>query len=187
MNLVVEQLQQDHRQLVRVLYHLEKAIKSFSGIGRGTASMESVLDILDYIQVYPEIWHHPVEDLIYEILLQKEIPEPQLLANCIEEHGVLELLTENLHSYIDQLAAGREEVRLRFVRAGSDYVNRQLTHMEHEQTTLFPLIDRYLNDEDWELIKQRIKSIQPAADQGRYKRYQSLYQDIASASVVTAH
>ena len=187
MNLIVEQLHEDHRQLVRVLYHLDREIKALSGLGKNRASLEKVLDILDYIQVYPEIWHHPVEDLIYEVLLQKDIPDPQQLANCIEEHGVLELLTENLHSYLDQVTAGREELRLRLIKAGSEYVKRQLTHMEHEQQTLFPLMQSYLDQGDWELIRERIKARQPGVEDMRLQRYQHLYQDIADSSAITAH
>lgn len=187
MNLIVEQLQEDHRQLVRVLYHLDREIKALSGLGNARASLEKILDILDYIQVYPEIWHHPVEDLIYEVLLQKEIPEPQQLANCIEEHGTLELLTENLHSYLDQVAAGKEELRLRLIKAGSDYVKRQLTHMEHEQHMLFPLMQRYLDQADWERIRERIKTRHAGVEDSRLQRYQHLYRDIADSSAVTAH
>lgn len=187
MNLIIEQLNQDHRQLVRVLYHLEQDIKSLSGLGKHRASVERILDILDYIQVYPEIWHHPTEDIIYELLLQKDIPQPERLADCIEEHGILELLTENLHSYLDQLAAGKEQVKLRLIKAGSDYVNRQLRHMEHEQKTLFPLMEQYLDQADWEVIKDRLKSQQPLADPGQTARYQNLYRQIADSSAITAH
>lgn len=187
MNLIIEQLNQDHRQLVRVLYHLEQGIKSLSGLTAGKASLERILDSLDYIQVYPELWHHPTEDIIYELLLQKDIPEPQRLADCIEEHGVLELLTENLHSYLDQLAAGDETVKMRLFKAGGDYVRRQLKHMEHEQKTLFPLMEQYLTADDWETIRQRLKAQQPLSDLPQAQYYQTLYRDIAAASAITAH
>lgn len=187
MNLIIEQLKEDHRQLVRVLYHLDREIKALSGLGPASSSSEKILDILDYIQVYPEIWHHPTEDLIYELLLEKDIPEPSRLANCIEEHGILELLTENLHSYLDQLAGGNTGVGLRLIKAGSDYVKRQLDHMEHEQNTLFPLMEQYLDQGDWDTIKQRLKSQQRSMDGSSLQRYQSLYRGIAESSAITAH
>lgn len=187
MNLIIEQLNQDHRQLVRVLYHLERAIKSLSGLGKPGASLAQILDILDYIQVYPEIWHHPTEDVIYELLLQKEIPNPERLANCIEEHGILELLTENLHSYLDQVAAGNDALKLRLIKAGGEYVKRQLDHMEHEQKTLFPLMEQYLDESDWESIRERLKSRQPIDDVRQVERYQTLYRQIAESSAITAH
>lgn len=187
MNLIVEQLNDDHRQLVRVLYHLDREIKALNGLGCSRASVEKILDILDYIQVYPEIWHHPTEDLIYEVLLQKNIPEPQRLADCIEDHGVLELLTENLHSYLEQFALGNDGVRSRLVKAGSDYVKRQLDHMEHEQQTLFPLMEEFLSDGDWDTIKQQLKSRQPSGRELQLEHYRSLYRNIADSSAITAH
>ena len=187
MNLIVEQLQNDHRQLVRVLYHLEREVLALSSLGKDRLSLEKILDILDYIQVYPEIWHHPTEDLICEILLQKSIPAPGQLADCMEEHGVLELLTENLHAYIDQLAAGKLDLRLRFIKAANSYINRQLTHMEQEQKILFPLIENYLDQQDWAVIKERIKTRRPLEDDGRLQQYRNLYRGIASSSAITAH
>lgn len=187
MNLIVEQLHQDHRQLVRVLYHLDQEIKSLSGLGRTGTRIEKILDILDYIQMYPEIWHHPTEDVIYELLLQKAIPEPQQLADCIEEHGILELLTENLHSYLDQLAAGKTSVKPRLIKAAGEYVKRQLDHMEHEQHTLFPLMEQHLDHEDWQLIKERLNSRYPQVDTLQLQRYQTFYREIARSSAVTAH
>jgi hypothetical protein len=37
MNLIVEQLQADHKQLVRILYHLEREAKAFMGLNRTEA------------------------------------------------------------------------------------------------------------------------------------------------------
>lgn len=187
MNLIVEQLQNDHRQLVRVLYHLDREIKALHGLGGCKANLAAILDQLDYIQVYPELWHHPTEDVIAGLLLQKNIPEAEWLASCMEEHQVLELLTENLHSYLDQFAAGNSHVRSRLIKAGTDYVKRQLTHMEHEQHCLFPLMERYLQAEDWAQIKAHIKSMRPSAEDERVQHYQLLYRDIARLSPVTAH
>lgn len=187
MNLIVEQLHNDHRQLVRVLYHLDREIKALHGLGGAKANLAAILDQLDYIQVYPEIWHHPAEDFITELLMQKNIREADWLSACTEEHQILELLTENLYSYLDQYVAGKTEVRSRLIKAGSDYVKRQLSHMEHEQHCLFPLMERYLDEQDWAEIKAHLKSLRPAAEDERVYRYQALYREIAQLSPVTAH
>ncbi len=185
--LILERLRDDHRQLVRMLYHLDKAIKGLAGLSQSRAGLDKILDMLDYIQMYPEIWHHPVEDLICEHLLQKPIPDPEVLASCIEEHGILELRTENLHCYLDQLAAGDEAVRPRLLKAGSDYVRRQLMHMEHEQNTLFPLMEAYLDAGDWEQIRDRIQTRLRPEQEPRLQHYRQVYQAIADTSAVTAH
>ena len=186
MNLIIEQLHHDHKQLVRILYHLERELKAFNGLLKEAANMETILDILDYIQVYPEIWHHPTEDVIYEMLLQKDIPSPELLADALEEHAILELLTENLQANINAAVTDQDFSPARFIKSTTVFINRQLQHMEREQKNLFPLAEKYLDKSDWDVIKQRLKSQQQLRQESRLQQYESLYQDIANSNAVTA-
>ena len=191
MNLIIQQLQADHRQLVRILYHLEREVKAYGGFVGGKGKLEKILDILDYIQVYPEIWHHPSEDIIYDVLTKKDAAAAAAVADILAEHEVLELLTENLLDYINQLATADSDnihgIRMRFIKSTYDFVNRQLHHMEREQQQLFPLIDDCLGHDDWLEIKQRLKSLQPLLEVPLVQAYQSRYQAIASGSALTAH
>ncbi len=186
MNLIIEQLKDDHKQLVRILYHLEKEIKALSGLLKTNAKIETILDILDYIQVYPEIWHHPTEDVIFEMLLQKDIPDAQLLANALEEHGILEVLTEKLRDYLNMAVADDGFSAARIIKSTNDYVNRQLRHMEFEQATLFPMAEQYLLQDDWQLIKDRLKGRHKVLEDSRLQEFNTLYQNIANSSAVTA-
>lgn len=186
-NLIIAQLQEDHKQLVRMLYHLEREVKAVAGLQSGPGSLEAILDILDYIQVYPELWHHPAEDIIYEKLLQKPISDPQLLHEALEEHELLEILTENLHVHVNAVALSKDKPPMRFVKAASDYVGRQLMHMEFEQKHLFPLAENYLDSNDWQHINSSIKGLRQPADEPQLQAYSELYHDIAKSSAVTAH
>lgn len=187
MNLLIEQLRDDHRQLVRILYHLEKEVKAISGLLKVSAKTETILDILDYIQVYPEIWHHPAEDVIFDMLLQKEIPEKQRLLDAMEEHDIMETLTENLHQHLNKAVAGGDFSPARFIKSTNDYISRQLQHMEFEQKYLFPLAEEYLQQSDWDSIKEQLKGLQHLVDEPRIKEFTSFYNSLANSSAVTAH
>ncbi|MFA7552675.1 MAG: hemerythrin domain-containing protein [Spongiibacteraceae bacterium] len=186
MNLIVEQLQADHKQLVRILYHLEREAKAFMGLNRTEACLETILDILDYVQVYPEIWHHPIEDVIYQVLLEKDAVEASVLADLMAEHETLELLTDNLHLMVNGLTktAVVGYQKMRFLKACSHYVTRQLHHMEQEQKLLFPLLASNFGPKDWEEVTLRFKKQQPL-DDSKLQEYTSRYQLIANSSVVT--
>lgn len=190
MNHVIEQLQEDHRQLVHVLYNLEREVKACSGLSPESSSLEAILDILDYIQVYPEVWHHPAEDALYEVLLDKDIGAAEVVAHLVEEHGVLELLTENLLEYINQIAVSAEGdadvVKMRFIKSTNDYISRQLHHMEQEQLYLFPLIEQHLNEDDWLAIIKRLHRQQQNQSEPKLEYYHSFYQKIASNTPVIA-
>ncbi len=210
MNQILKQLQADHWQIMRVLYHLTSEVKNYGGISQSglkpggvkhgdqgrdqpipaKAQLTTIIDILDYIQLYPEVWHHPAEDIILDVLLDKDPNAAEQLAEMIEEHEIFEVLTENLHSYIDQLASGQSEgawkIKSRFIMAVSDYVSRQLSHMAQEQKLLFPLVEKHLKESDWELIKKRIKQLNTKDDDinDRLNYYQSRYQTITTQSAV---
>ncbi|MEH6558686.1 MAG: hemerythrin domain-containing protein [Oceanicoccus sp.] len=187
MNHVIEQLQEDHRQLVHVLYNLEREVKACGGLSSENSSMEAILDILDYIQVYPEIWHHPAEDALYEVLLGKDVGAAALVAHLIEEHGVLELLTENLLEYINQIVVSidAEAIKMRFIKSTNDYISRQLHHMEQEQLHLFPLIERHLTEGDWLIIKGRLQQQRQSEDGPTLEYYHSFYRKIVNNTPVT--
>ena len=188
---IVDQLHTDHKQLVRVLYHLEREIKALCGIDGDLLNLESIVNALDYIQVFPEIWHHPAEDIIYKVLREKNLIDGDTINAIIDEHSVLEALTVHLHQLFEQVvreggSEGVSRMRLKLLKAVGDYVRRQLRHMDREQELLFPMIEQYLKSEDWDLIKQQIKETSQI-EGGDFKQYQALYCEIASQSAVTAH
>lgn len=190
MNQVLKQLQADHWQIMRVLYHLTSEVKNYGGFGGpaipAKTQLTTIIDILDYIQMYPEVWHHPAEDIILEVLLEKDPEAAEVLAEMLEEHEIFEVLTENLHSYINHLASGDCEnpakMKTRFIMAASDYVSRQLSHMAQEQKLLFPLVEKHLQGSDWDIIKTRIKQLNSGTDEinERLRYYQSRYRAITT-------
>lgn len=188
MNLILEQLQNDHKQLVRLLYQLEQQVKTYMGLIKASSSLESMLDILDYIQVYPELWHHPTEDIICDVLLEKDISVSGEVADLMAEHDTLELLSENIHEYINQLAVAKytviAEKKARFIKASSLYINRQLQHMEKEQEVLFPLFEQRLDSSDWDKIRLRLKDKQKLIDEKQLQQYKTRYYDIANRSAI---
>lgn len=190
MNKIVEQLHEDHKQLVRILFHLEKEVKALSGLAAPAGSLEVIINILDYIQEYPEIWHHPTEDVLFEVLLDKDVGGVAVLTELMEEHSMLELLTANLHEYINKIAVDAPDreraLAMRFVKSTSDYISRQLNHMERERQQLFPLVDMHLNQSDWDLIQQRLDKQLPSTDETALEYYRSFYQSIANTHPVTA-
>ena len=61
MNLIIDRLLQDHKQMTKVLFHLGREVREFCNT-RQQGSLDSILEIIDFIRVYPEVWHHPIEE-----------------------------------------------------------------------------------------------------------------------------
>ena len=188
-HLLIEQLRTDHKHLLKVLYHLEQEIRAYSGMATREASLDQILDVLDYIQVYPESWHHPAEDIIFQHLLEKDLTDSDSLSvvNIMEEHGVLESLTAMIQAHFNALATGQAVAVTDIIKSTYDYVNRQVQHIEQEQNAIFPLLEQYLDEDDWREIKQQIQlRHQTDAPQEKRQEYEQIFQQITDTHVATA-
>lgn len=187
MKLITEQLQQDHQQIIKVLYHLDREITALS-LKTQKRCGDKVLDILDYIQVYPELWHHPAEDIIFDALLKANTAQADVIKRTIDEHEILALLTEQLLHHLDQWVSGAKASPHRLIKSCRDYIDRQLQHIQIEQEIIFPLFSQ-INAEQWRSIKQQLKMHQPVW-QGEAIHTQSMHQtysNIVRGHLVTAH
>lgn len=158
--LIIGALRADHRRLLGLLRNLSVEIGAYTGLSNASAGSDRVLEILDYIKVYPEQWHHPIEDAVYTMLLQKSIPNKQLLASLQEEHESLELRCELLHQRFALLASGERVPRAWLLKHYSDYRNAQLRHIQLEEQQVFPLFDLHLSEDEWQQIGEQSRFLQ---------------------------
>ncbi len=192
MNQIIEQLNQDHRRLVKVLYRLDNEIKTLGGMLTGKGNMEAVVDMLDYIQTYPELNHHRLEDEICRLLKKKEWVDGDILEEVEDKHELLELLAENVHYHMDSAikdSAINEGAAntVRFLRAVKEYIKYQLKHMEYEQKHLFPMAEKYLTEEDWQFLQILLREDYSELAESRLLKYSRIYQQlIADISPIAA-
>lgn len=187
MNSLIQSLYEDHRHFVGVLYHLEREVKALGGLLYSKPNFDAILDIFDYIKVYPQVWHHPIEDIIYEKLLSKDVPNPGAIADLMEEHGILDMLTDYIHDLVNRMSQGADIPAIRLVRKTNEFIQRQLKHINQEQCTFFPLVEQCFDDDDWEDVQRRLEGQVNAAGEVRWQEYKSLYKSIVGSSAVTAH
>src|SRR5437868_15178261 len=74
--MVIEILRQEHRNIEKLLVVLEQELSVFA---RGERpDYEVVHAIIAYFQVYPDAYHHPPEDMVFEKL---KVRDPAAAAN----------------------------------------------------------------------------------------------------------
>ncbi len=90
---MLARLQIEHDQILKTLNLLEM---QFLDLCRGgTPDYSLMRSIVVYVQEYPEQVHHPLEDMIYSILLER-VDEVKLIQELITEHKELEIQTRKL-------------------------------------------------------------------------------------------
>lgn len=92
MQYLLDQLEQDHHRILQMMYSLSNELNHYSNDDNCT----KILNILNYIRVYPEIWHHPTEDVLFNQLLSKPSISFKVVNELLKEHPHLEALSVEL-------------------------------------------------------------------------------------------
>ena len=169
----------EHDHILRKLNLLEL---QYLDMCRGKVPDYSLMrSIIVYIQEYPEQIHHPLEDMIYSILL-KRVDDVEFVQDLITEHTQLEVVTRRLRDSIESLSsdiASKEELKQQL----SEFLVGQRQHIYTEEIKVYPLVQSVLTKEDW----RQLQSMVPILDGpifGRRTRddYERLYREIEDRS-----
>jgi hemerythrin-like domain-containing protein len=148
----LEQLHTDHINASKLLNILEQ---QFDLLAAGQeADIGLMIDIMTYMTQYPDLYHHPKEDLIFEQWQKRDASVGPLVEEIGVEHK--SIIRSSIHALellrgvmIDVLQR-RDEI----LAAGRSYITRQREHMNKEEGELFPRMMTTLRSEDWQWIDE---------------------------------
>lgn len=169
----------EHDHILRKLNLLEL---QYLDMCRGKTPDYSLMrSIIVYIQEYPEQIHHPLEDMIYSILL-KRVDDVEFVQELITEHTQLEVVTRRLRELLESLSsdiASKEQLKQQL----SEFLVGQRQHIYMEEVEVYPLVKSVLTKEDW----KQLQSMVPILDEPMFGRrtrddYERLYREIEDRS-----
>lgn len=148
---ILAALRQDHRNLGQLLEAAERQLDRFD---RGeTPDYDILQGVLDYCQSYPDLYHHPREDLVFARLSQCDPDAAATVGDLHAEHRRLAEATarfaEALHSVLQDLEVPRQS----FDRALRDFLDSYRHHMTMEERDFFPAAEACLSPADWSAIE----------------------------------
>lgn len=143
---LVDRLATDHRNMFALLEVLEGEISQYEG--DTSASLSIASDIMYYMTRYPDLFHHPREELLFERLAATDPPVRRLINELNYEHRVLAESAADLHELICRLVTenGNEQNLLAAKTRG--YANMLRDHMRKEESGVLPLARVLLDDAD---------------------------------------
>lgn len=150
MSNTLEELQFDHRNIARLLSLLEAQIESMHGVDEADYGL--MQEIMLYMTSYPDITHHPKEDLMFERLEARDERAHAPIADLVKEHKELGFKGMALRDIVDRAVEGDALARKEVESRGRHYIELLRRHMEKENKEVFPLAEQSLNEEDWEHI-----------------------------------
>lgn len=181
MHSVHKQLVDDHIHISRLLRFLSTQVGYAELKANWDDQLSLVLDSLDYIQSYPEKWHHPVEDIVFARLREKGACDPKLLQDIADEHAKLERGTRELQQLFEAVANDYVISGDRLAESLRQFIDAQSAHLARENDRVYPLLEEHLTSDDWDDIANQVELItDPLFGQAVQEDYQYLFRHLLS-------
>jgi len=128
---IILQLQQDHLNAAKLLDLLEAQIGTLHD--GETPDYLLMFDVMCYMRHYPDLFHHPKEDLIFEKLKERDPSVRPIVDNLMEEHKALAekgvQFFESLQTVVSESMLPRETLESQ----GRGYIAFLRSHMDKEE------------------------------------------------------
>jgi hemerythrin-like domain-containing protein len=177
MSKIIAILLDEHRNIEKLLQVLERELEVFDK--SESPDYEILQTIIDYFQDYPESYHHPKEDIVYEKL---KLRDPAAVAQVGDAEADHQLESSRLRQFaraVEDVLAGREVLRQTFHNVVHDFIEHQRQHMAKEESLLFPAAAKALRPEDWTEIDARLNNRKdPLFDDATEMNFRALQQTI---------
>lgn len=176
---IIDTLRSDHSRLTKLLDALERQVDAF-GEG-GTLDFEIADGVLHYCRSYPDLHHHPREDLVFDRLKTRDPETAEAMGDLKAEHRKLAVLTER---FGEVLAAVEQDIpmeRHSLLEAATAFLKGYRHHILMEEKHFFPAAERVLTPADWrELGAQSAPMADPLFEHREDERFDALYRDIVA-------
>ena len=152
-------LRLEHRNLSRLLGLIEDQVAAAEA---GAPLDKNLLGLAwEYFSDYPDLCHHPKEDLVYELLSKRDPGSCAGLKNLTSEHVRLRELTRAFGEAVRRLPEApqsRGAIQSRDAPQTAepaarevigDFTRRYRQHMKEEDERFFPLAEQKLSKDEW--------------------------------------
>jgi|SRR5271169_3051668 len=154
MSNIIQILLEEHRNIDKLLLVLENELEVFDR--SEVPDYEILQAVLQYFGDYPENFHHPKEDMVFEKLKMRDPAAAERIGDVEAEHELETSRLSQLAEAVEEILAGREFLRQAFHDVVSDFIKHQRQHMDKEERLLFPAAIQRLRPEDWADIDTRL-------------------------------
>jgi hemerythrin-like domain-containing protein len=143
----IDLLRQEHANIATLLRTLEWQVAAFEN--DSLPDYEVIRATLDYFRSFPDVCHHPKEDLIFAKLRERNPAAAEKIGDLRKAHEQLAARVRKaaagVRAVLDDVEVSRDAV----VRWAGDFIDRQREHINMEESIFFPAVERSLTAKDW--------------------------------------
>lgn len=151
MTSAIDIIHRDHVNIARVLEVLEESISEAGG----KPDFELLEQIVYYMRVFPDRFHHPKEEkFLFPALRARDPSAGPVIDELERQHAEGERLLAELTERIRASEDGADGAEADLRRAADTYVAFQRSHMTTEETEILPRARKHLADSEWRDINR---------------------------------
>src|SRR5690606_12778051 len=152
MSRAIDLIQGEHRDIALVVHCFASVLRE-TREGKLAPDPELYEAIIDYMQNFPDRFHHPKEeDYLFEMLRRRDPSAGQLLDDLHDQHVAGERMIADLRWKLEALKKDPEGAFPAFDQAATAYIDFQKQHMAVEEQEVIPRAKAALGEEDWAAI-----------------------------------
>jgi hemerythrin-like domain-containing protein len=145
--MIIERLSREHRNIETLLAVLERELEIFDRGDR--PDYEVIRAIISYFELYPELYHHPQEDLVFAKLKLRDPAAAAKVGNLTLEHQKGAERLRCVAQAVDGVLADREVLRQNVDNIVRDFIESERCHIMMEDRDFFPAALKALEPQDW--------------------------------------
>ena len=177
---VLRALYDDHRDIAKLITALERQRAVLRE--DGPVKFDVIALALRYFINYPDLVHHPLEDLVYQRLVERD-PDTAAHVDDIEaDHQAIDARTRRFMALMERQRTADSTWRTAVADQLHEFIAAYRRHLKIEEETLFPRAFAALSSADWSEIEA---ATDPQADplfgDGVDRQYRELRDEILRA------
>jgi len=152
--MIIDSLRQEHRNIEKLLLVLERELSVFD---RGERPDYQVIHaIIAYFLVYPNAYHHPQEDMVFEKLKSCDPAAAANIGDLAAEHRSGAKRLQRVAQAVESVLSDREVLRETVHDIVRDFIEHERSHIAMEERDFFPAAVRVLQPQEWAEIALKL-------------------------------
>ena len=145
--MIIERLSREHRNIEKLLAILERELEIFDRGDR--PDYEVIHAIISYFKVYPQIYHHPLEDLVFAKLRIRDPAAAAKVGDLAREHQIGAERLHRVTQAVDSALADHQILRQYVDTIVRDFIKHERHHIMMEDRDFLPAALKALEPQDW--------------------------------------
>ena len=156
--MIIDLLRQEHRNIEKLLVVLEQEVSVFD---RGERpDYEVISAVIAYFQVYPDAYHHPQEDMVFEKLKARDPAAAAKVGDLAAEHRSGAERLRRVAQAVESVLMDQEVSRHTVHGIVRDFIVEERRHIAAEERDFFPAAVKALQPQDWaEIASSRLTGL----------------------------